>query len=194
MAPRGALAGGVRAPSATEARRRVDPGNARRRPAGWRRRRARARGGAALLALSLQLSLARTPTSRGNKRRKKHVGPIFDRPTRFGRGFSLSVQQGIQNVRARVLTRRCYSLISHCLVNSITVVVAQNTPLFSADPHETNLTADARPAQERLARVLQLSRTQEQPSRAALAQAGRIAHLIRQPAEGPRGCPRASKR
>ena len=126
----GALAGGGRAPSATKARRRVDPGNARRRPAGWRRRRARARGGAALLALSLQLSLARTPTSRGNKRRKKHVGPIFDRPTRFGRGFSLSVQQGIQNVRARVLTRRCYSLISHCLVNSITVVVAQNTPLF----------------------------------------------------------------
>ena len=116
--------------SATKARRRVDPGNARRRPAGWRRRRARARGGAALLALSLQLSLARTPTSRGNKRRKKHVGPIFDRPKRFGRGFSLSVQQGIQNVRARVLTRRCYSLISHCLVNSITVVVAQNTPLF----------------------------------------------------------------
>ena len=111
-------------------RRRVDPGNARRRPAGWRRRRARARGGAALLALPLQLTLARTPTSRGNKRRKKHVGPIFDRPTRFGRGFSLSVQQGIQNVRARVLTRRCYSLISHCLVNSITVVVAQNTPLF----------------------------------------------------------------
>ena len=70
------------------------------------------------------------PASRGNTRRKKHVGPIFDRPTRFGRGFSLSVQQGIQNVRARVLTRRCYSLISHCLVNSITVVVAQNTPLF----------------------------------------------------------------
>ena len=49
------LAGGGRAPSATEARRRVDPGNARRRPVGWRRRRARARGGAALLALSPRL-------------------------------------------------------------------------------------------------------------------------------------------
>ena len=41
VASRGALAGGVRAPSATEARRRVDPGNARRPSARWRRRRAR---------------------------------------------------------------------------------------------------------------------------------------------------------
>jgi hypothetical protein len=44
-----ALVQGGRAPPATKARRRVDPGNARRRPAGWRRSRARPAVGALLL-------------------------------------------------------------------------------------------------------------------------------------------------
>ena len=80
VASRGALAGGVRAPSATEARRRVDPGNARRRPVGWRRRRARARGGAALLALAAAL-LAVLPRRRWRQKAQKprvsNLSPIL---------------------------------------------------------------------------------------------------------------------
>ena len=64
VASRGALAGGVRAPSATEARRRVDPGNARRRPA---RRRRRARDQRSERCLRYRCSAAHLcePASRG---------------------------------------------------------------------------------------------------------------------------------
>ena len=99
---RGALAGGGRAPSATEARRRVDPGNARRRPAGWRRRRARARGGAALLALSPQRGSPVLRSPRAATKGAKTTCLKFVAHFAFGRGFSLSLLEGIQNGRARL--------------------------------------------------------------------------------------------
>ena len=48
----------------------------------------------------------------------------FHRPMRFCRGFSLSLQEALENVRARGFTGRCCTLNSHLLSSRLSFVLA----------------------------------------------------------------------
>ena len=49
----------------------------------------------------------------------------FHRPMRFCRGFSLSLQEALENVRARDSTGRCCTLNSHLLSSRLSFVLAE---------------------------------------------------------------------
>ena len=49
----------------------------------------------------------------------------FHRPMRFCRGFSLSLQEALENVRARVSAGRCCTLNSHLLSSRLSFVLAE---------------------------------------------------------------------
>ena len=61
----------------------------------------------------------------GDKRRKNHVSQIC-RPFCFRPQFLLSLLEGIQNERARLLTGRCCTLNSHWLYRLLSFVLRQN--------------------------------------------------------------------
>ena len=81
---------------------------------------ARARSGAALLALTPQRSRTCVRRRRAAQKAQKPRVLKFYRPIlRFGRRFSLSLLEGFQNGRARLMTGRCCVLNSHCYITFV---------------------------------------------------------------------------
>ena len=149
-----------RAPPATKARRRVDPGNARRRPASglapsacaraWRR-------SADFVSAAAWLTCVCQP--RAATKGAKTTCLKFHRPMRFCRGFSLSLQEALENVRARDTTGRCCTLNSHLLSSRLSFVLAETLAFRLLECLRAASNANSRPAQGRLARVVNSKRT-----------------------------------
>ena len=89
----------------------------------------------------------------------------FHRPMRFCRGFSLSLQEALENVRARDSTGRCCTLNSHLLSSRLSFVLAETLAFRLLECLRAASNAKSRPAQGRLARVLYSNRARKQPSR-----------------------------
>ena len=83
----------------------------------------------------------------------------FHRPMRFCRGFSLSLQEALENVRACVLTGRCCMLNSHLLSSRLSFVLAETLAFRLLECLRAASNANSRPAQGRLARVVNSKRT-----------------------------------
>ena len=116
----------------------------------------------------------------------------FHRPMRFCRGFSLSLQEALENVRARCTSGRCCTLNSHLLSSRLSFVLADLLAFGLLECLRAASNQQSADTRETCTHRHSNRDQQIKPSRAALAI--RIAHLIRQPAEGPTGCPRAPKR
>ena len=110
------------APPATKARRRVDPGNARRRPSARWRLGARPVVAALLLLAPQRGSLACASRARQQKAQKPRVLK-FNRPIAFGRGF-LSRCRRDSKLSARAYKRRCCMLNSHLVSSRLSFVLA----------------------------------------------------------------------
>ena len=83
----------------------------------------------------------------------------FHRPMRFCRGFSLSLQEALENVRARVCSGRCCTLNSHLLSSRLSFVLADLLAFGLLECLRAASNANSRPAQGRLARVVNSKRT-----------------------------------
>ena len=83
----------------------------------------------------------------------------FHRPMRFCRGFSLSLQEALENVRARGSTGRCCTLNSHLLSSRLSFVLADLLAFRLLECLRVASNANSRPAQESLARVVNSKRT-----------------------------------
>ena len=154
----GVLSSRAGAPPATKARRRVDPGNARRRPSARWRLGARPVVAALLLLAPQRGSLVCASRARQQKAQKPRVLK-FHRPMRFCRGFSLSLQEALEKVRARDTTGRCCTLNSHLLSSRLSFVLAETLAFRLLECLRAASNAKSRPAQGRLARVVNSKRT-----------------------------------
>ena len=99
----------------------------------------------------------------------------FHRPMRFCRGFSLSLQEALEKVRARDSTGRCCTLNSHLLSSRLSFVLAETLAFRLLECLRAASNANSRPAQGRLARVLYSNRARKQPSRGSPGPSSRIA-------------------
>ena len=162
----GALSFRAGAPPATKARRRVDPGNARRRPA---RRRRRARDQRSERCLRYRCSAAHLcePASRGQQKAQTtcaNLSPNFA----FGRSFSSRCSKGFK-MGARATDRRCCTLNRSLVISSFVFRPPPKLADPLPDPHENELSEDDRPAQERLEPALVRSAHRNNPLEAAPA-------------------------
>ena len=119
-----ALAGGGRAPPATKARRRVDP-EERAAAASGPAPCARASSGRSAAFVSAPAWLTCVCQPRAATKGAKTTCLKFHRPMRFCRGFSLSLQEALEKVRARDTTGRCCTLNSHLLSSRLSFVLAE---------------------------------------------------------------------
>ena len=102
----------------------------------------------------------------------------FHRPMRFCRGFSLSLQEALEKVRARVTTGRCCTLNSHLLSSRLSFVLADLLAFgllecLRAASHGRPM--NSRPAQGSLARLVMRSAHEKQPSSGSPGHPARIA-------------------
>ena len=74
----------------------------------------------------------------------------FHRPMRFCRGFSLSLQEALEKVRARDTTGRCCTLNSHLLSSRLSFVLAETLAFRLLECLRAASNANSRPAQGRL--------------------------------------------
>ena len=89
----------------------------------------------------------------------------FHRPMRFCRGFSLSLQEALENVRARDTSGRCCTLNSHLLSSRLSFVLAETLAFRLLECLRAASDANSRPAQGRLARLVTRTAPGNKPSR-----------------------------